>query len=74
MASHTHPGWLIMMPGGHPHSWCARTSTCPDPAAALCWLQPDPARRAALIAAGWSVRAGAGGELHRPVMAGVRSA
>jgi hypothetical protein len=58
-----HPGWLLVMPGGHLHSWLAHTSNHPDPQAAMGWFEPDSARRAVLIRQGWTVRVGAGTEL-----------
>jgi hypothetical protein len=64
-----HPGWLIVMPAGHVHTWHAHTAGCCDPAAALGWFEPDPARRAALVSRGWRVCAGAATELVAPAAA-----
>jgi hypothetical protein len=52
-----HPGWLLVMPGGHLHSWLAHTSNHPDPQPAMGWFEPDSARRAVLIRQGWTARA-----------------
>jgi uncharacterized protein len=64
-----HPGWLIVMPDGHIHSWHVHNSDCPDAEAAMAWFAPHPAREADLIRRGWAVRAGAATELITPVPA-----
>jgi hypothetical protein len=65
----SHPGWLIVMPDGHTHSWHAHTSDCPDADAAMAWFESNPARQADLTSRGWTVRTGPATELITPVPA-----
>ncbi|OHV03710.1 hypothetical protein [Mycobacterium talmoniae] len=64
------PGWLLVMPDGHPYTWHAR-SNYPHPHDVWKWLEPDPGKCAALVARGWTVRAGSASELITPVPARV---
>lgn len=55
-------GWIVVDPAGVPYAWYGSALAC-DVAAAWMIFEPDAAGRAALCAAGWSVRAGSGVEL-----------
>jgi hypothetical protein len=73
MSSHLppNPGWLLVMPGGHPYAWYAH-SDYPTSQSVLERFEPKPDRRAVLINRGWTVRAGAATELIPLVTHGTR--
>lgn len=50
------PGWLLILPTGHPHSWHRHIqSTCDSEQSAWRALEPRAASRQAKKADGWSV-------------------
>lgn len=55
-------GWLVVMPDGLRYTWYAR-SMYASAKAAWAVFEPDAAKRAALRAQGWTVKAGDAVEL-----------
>lgn len=56
-------GWVVIDPAGCPCAWYG-LELAADAAAAFRMFSPTPARRQKLTAAGWTIRAGEGVELH----------
>lgn len=58
-------GWLVVMPDGLRYTWYSRSRHA-TAAAAWTVFEPDAAKRTALRASGWTVKAGDAVELLQP--------